>query len=206
MVVQPVVPVHKAPWGRKRYFISLPILSVVLLATVAASPTLLNHSFNVYNDGKLSITATIQSYVHLRGPTGQLIGYVIATNHHDFGILLRCVSIVITAGKGSVKNFKPDGFVMTIKLSLPTYEGLYVPAFTSVKIPFRGTFKGSILKLNAKGESFRVVPNIYYFDIYPTGWHHGPWKVVPYTYKVTKVCTVKSTSVFWNGWNSVCHT
>jgi hypothetical protein len=201
MVSEHVVRVRKAPWGRKRYFVPLPILSVLLLVTVAAAPSLLHATFNVYNDGALSISATIQSVVHPGGPTGKLTGFVTVTNHHPFAILLTSASVVITAGKGTVKHFHSDGFTITIKL--PTL--LLIEAGDKVKVSFSGSFTGSLFHLSPTGTSFLVVPNVHWFEVHSPTHHHKGWSVVgPFTYAKDKVCTVKATSVFSNGWGTVC--
>src|SRR6266566_2012645 len=63
-----------APWGRKRYFAPLPVLSVLLLATVIANPDILKTDFLLYQDSGLSIVARVSQVVHLSGPSGTTIG------------------------------------------------------------------------------------------------------------------------------------
>src|SRR5256885_7559107 len=70
-----------APWGRKRYLLPLPILSVLLLGTALASPGLLRMTVNVFKDANLTILASVQNVVHPSGPDGKLVGLMTVTNH-----------------------------------------------------------------------------------------------------------------------------
>src|SRR5207244_1544357 len=62
-----------APWGRKRYLLPLPILSVLLLGTALASPGVLRMTVSVFDDPNLTILASVQNVVHPSGPTGKLV-------------------------------------------------------------------------------------------------------------------------------------
>ncbi len=55
-----------APWGRKRYLLPLPILSILLLGTALASPGVLRMTVNVFDDANLTILASIQNVIHPR--------------------------------------------------------------------------------------------------------------------------------------------
>src|SRR5439155_13764921 len=70
-----------APWGRKRFLLPLPILSVLLLGTALASPGILRMTVNVFDDPNLTILASVQNVVHPSGPTGKLVGLMTVTNH-----------------------------------------------------------------------------------------------------------------------------
>src|SRR5438046_10560037 len=70
-----------APWGRKRYLLPLPILSVLLLGTALASPGVLRMTVNVFSDTNLTILASVQNVVHPSGPTGKLVGLMTVPNH-----------------------------------------------------------------------------------------------------------------------------
>src|SRR2546427_9694096 len=70
-----------APWGRKRYLVPLPILSVLLLGTALASPGLLRMTVNVFDDANLTILASVQNVVHPSGPDGKLVRLMTGTNH-----------------------------------------------------------------------------------------------------------------------------
>src|SRR5947208_14182790 len=73
--------IANAPWGRKRYLLPLPILSVLLLGTALASPGLLRMTVNVFDDPNLTLLASVQNVVHPSGPTGKLVGLLTVTNH-----------------------------------------------------------------------------------------------------------------------------
>lgn len=195
MVSPDIVRVRKAPWGRKRYFAPLPILSVLLLVTVVAAPSLLRTTFNVYDDGAFSISAAVQNVIHPGGPTGKFVGILTVTNLHPFAIELTSASTVITAGTGTVGSFTPDNFQITIPLRTP----LLVPAGATVRVAFSGSFTGSVLGLSPTGSSFLVQPDIHWSEV------HSPTDVVgPFAYTTARVCTVRTTSVFTNGWGTVC--
>src|SRR5436309_13266508 len=71
---------HRAPWGKKKHLAPLPILSVVLLLTAMASPTLLRMTVTLVDDSHLTIKASVQNVVHPSGPTGKIDGIMTLTN------------------------------------------------------------------------------------------------------------------------------
>src|SRR5438093_5143586 len=77
---------HRAPWGKKKHLAPLPILSVVLLLTAMASPTLLRMTVTLVDDTHLTIVASVQNVVNPSGPTGKMIGKMTVTNHEDSDI------------------------------------------------------------------------------------------------------------------------
>src|SRR2546427_11703470 len=73
---------HRAPWGKKKHLAPLPILSVVLLLTAMASPTLLRMTVTlVDDDSHLTIKASVQNVVHPSGPAGEIVGNMTVTNN-----------------------------------------------------------------------------------------------------------------------------
>src|SRR5207249_10574961 len=72
--------IANAPWGRKRYLLPLPILSVLLLCTALASPGVLRMTLNVFSDTNLTILASVQNVVHPCRPTGKPVGLMTVTN------------------------------------------------------------------------------------------------------------------------------
>src|SRR5438309_5375389 len=105
-----------APWGRKRFLLPLPILSVLLLGTALASPGLLRMTVNVFDDANLTILASVQNVVHPSGPDGKLVGFMMVTNHTSTATRLT----VATATIQSLTNRNPDGrIVATITIKVP---------------------------------------------------------------------------------------
>src|SRR5437016_5013722 len=127
-----------SPWGRKRYLLPLPILSVLLLGTALASPGLLRMTVNVFDDTNLTILASVQNVVHPSGPTGKLVGLMTVTNHASTDTRIT----VGTATIESLTNGNPDGRISaTISFNVP----LVVPAGATIKVSFTGPFSGSVL-------------------------------------------------------------
>src|SRR5437016_13723785 len=101
--------IANAPWGRKRYLLPLPILSVLLLGTALASPGLLRMTVNVFDDANLTILASVQNVVHPSGPTGKLVGLMTVTNHAS-------TATRVTGGTGTIPadtDRNPDGRINT---------------------------------------------------------------------------------------------
>src|SRR3989442_7885929 len=79
---------RRAPWGRKKHLLPLPILSVVLMVTAMASPAMLRMTVTVIDDTNLTLTASVQNVVHPFGPDGKIVGIMLVTNHASTDILL----------------------------------------------------------------------------------------------------------------------
>src|SRR5207247_7962951 len=73
--------IANAPWGRKRYLLPLPILSILLLGTALASPGVLRMTVNVFHDDNLTILASVQPVVHPSGPTGKPVAPLTVPNN-----------------------------------------------------------------------------------------------------------------------------
>src|SRR5437899_1348145 len=71
---------RRAPWGRKKHLLPLPILSVVLMVTAMAAPGLLHMTVTVIDDPNLKFTATVQNVIHPSGPDGKIVGIMTVTN------------------------------------------------------------------------------------------------------------------------------
>src|SRR2546430_10783906 len=150
-----------APWGRKRYLLPLPILSVLLLGTALASPGLLHMTVNVFDDTNLTILASVQNVVHPSGPDGKLVGLMTVTNHASTDTRLT----VATATIQSLTNGNPDARTVapfTIK------DPLLVPAGGTVKVSFSGPFTGTVADLRFR-DSFRVTPTVTWFSVSASG-------------------------------------
>src|SRR5207247_1374586 len=155
-----------APWGRKRYLLPLPILSVLLLGTALASPGLLRMTVNVFDDTNLTILASVQNVVHPSGPTGKLVGLMTVTNHAS-------TDTRITVGTATIESLtdgNPDNRITaTISFNVP----LVVPAGATVKVSFSGPFTGSVMNLHF-GDSFRVSPTVPWLSVPASGAAQGP--------------------------------
>ena len=178
-----------APWGRKRFLLPLPILSVLLLGTALASPGLLRMTVNVFDDSNLTILASVQNVVHPDGPDGKLVGVMTVTNHASTATRLTVANATIQ----SLTDGIPDGrIVATITIKVP----LLVPAGGTVKVPFAGPFTGSVLDLRF-GDSFRVSPTVTWFSVPASGPDQGP-----YTYAQAKTCTVSGVPLPSSVWTT----
>ncbi len=178
-----------APWGRKRFLLPLPVLSILLLGTALASPGVLRMTVNVFSDTNLTILASVQNVVHPSGPTGKLVGLMTVTNHAS-------TDTRITVGTATIEsltsaNGNPDGRITaTISFNVP----LTVPAGATVKVPFSGAFTGSVMNLHF-GDSFRVSPTVTWFSVPASGAAQGP-----YTYAQAKTCTISGNPLPSSVW------
>src|SRR2546421_9542186 len=183
--------IANAPWGRKRYLLPLPILSVLLLGTALASPGILRMTVNVFDDANLTILASVQNVVHPSGPDGKLVGLMTVTNHAS-------TATRITVGTATIEsltsaNGVPDHRITaTISFKVP----LVVPAGATVKVPFSGTFAGSVMDLHW-GDSFRVSPTVTWFSVPASGAAQGP-----YTYAQPKTCTISGAPLPSSVWTT----
>jgi hypothetical protein len=201
MPSQSIHTIANAPWGRKRFLLSLPILSVLLIGTALASPNQLRITVNVFDDSNLTIIASVQNVVHPDGPDGKLVGFVTVTNHASTDTRLTVATARIesltdrnAAGNPAGNQIgNSDGrLVATITLRVP----LLIPAGGTVKVPFSGSFTGSVLDLRF-GDSFRVTPTVTWFGVPASGPALGP-----YTYAQAKTCTVSGVPLPSSVWTT----
>ena len=194
--------VRHAPWGRKKFYAPLPILSVLLVAAAVAAPSALLHTtFTFFDDGHLTISATVQALVHASGPTGKLVGFMTVTNAYAFAIEISAASAVITSGTISGSTFTADA--QPVVLSVPLRVPLVVPAGATVKQQFSGDFSGSVLGLTP-ASSFEIAPSVSWVEV-----HSPPQTVGPFTYSTVKFCPTPftlSSSADANYWNDACFT
>ncbi len=169
---------RRAPWGRKKQLLPLPILSVVLLVTAMASPGLLRMTVTIIDDSNLTLVAAVQNVVHPSGLTGKIVGIMTVTNHAS-------TDIQITAASGRIQSLAPGTtspdprLDTTITIQVP----LVVRAGATVTVPFSGPFSGNVLLLNM-GDSFLVTPLITWFTVLSSGSLQGP-----FTYAQVKICS-----------------
>src|SRR2546425_4656154 len=170
---------RRAPWGRKKHLLPLPILSVVLMVTVMASPGLLRMTVTIIDDSNLTLTAAVQNVVHPSGPDGKIVGIMRVTNHASTDILLTIASVRIQSLAPETLGGSPDGRLdTTITINVP----LTVRAGATVNAPFSGPFSGNVLGLTL-GDSFSVTPLITWSTVLSSGSLEGP-----FTYDQAKVC------------------
>src|SRR3989442_15952827 len=168
---------RRAPWGRKKHLLPLPILSVVLMVTAMASPGLLRMTVTIIDDGNLTLTAAVQNVVHPSGPDGKIVGIMRVTNHASTDIRLTVASVRI---QSVAPGGAPDGRLdTTVTISVP----LTVQAGATVNAPFSGPFSGNVLSLSLS-DSFLVTPLITWFTVLSSGSLAGP-----FTYAQAKVCS-----------------
>src|SRR5438128_3169134 len=111
---------RRAPWGRKKHLLPLPILSIVLMFTAMASPGLLRLTVTIIDDTNLTLTAAVQNVVHPFGPDGKIVGIMRVTNHASTDILLTAASVRIQSlAPGEIPG-APDGRLdTTITINVP---------------------------------------------------------------------------------------
>ncbi len=186
-------PVKNAPWGRKRYYAPLPVLSVLLLTTALAAPDLLHTSFLLFQDSGLTIMARVQQVVHLSGPTGKILGIMTVTNRHPNG--LRIAAITATLSR------LPPASSITLTINIaPDRFPIDIAAGKTLNIQFSGPFSGDLTSL-ASGQQFSVAPSISWFGLEPSG------VVGPFSYTQSKTCTIPSSIVvnpLGGEWSTVC--
>src|SRR5207249_7105666 len=147
---------RRAPWGRKKHLLPLPILSIVLLVTAMAAPGLLHMTVTVIDDGNLQFTATVQNVVHPSGPDGKIVGIMTVTNRASTDIRITVASVRIQSlARGSPPGDPDSRLDTTITIKVP----LTVQAGATVTAPFSGQFAGNVLNLQTD-DSFRVTPLI----------------------------------------------
>src|SRR5437867_9601036 len=88
---------RRAPWGRKKHLLPLPILSIVFLVTAMAAPGLLHMTVTIIDDTNLKFTATVQNVVHPSGPDGKIVGIMTVTNKASTDIRLTVATVRIEA-------------------------------------------------------------------------------------------------------------
>ena len=178
---------RRAPWGRRKFLVPLPILSVLVMAVALAAPNLAHITVTVVDDSHLTMVATVQNVVHPTGPTGKLVGIVTVTNHGADAIQITNGTATIAAVAG--------GFNATVGIQVP----LVVGAGSSVTVSFSAPFDGAVTNLQL-GDSFLVTPLVTWFTLTASG------PVGPFTYATAKTCTTPTSLdlLGTNDWNTMC--
>src|SRR5437867_9288411 len=65
---------RRAPWGRKKHLMPLPVLSIVFLVTAMAAPSFHSMTVTIVADPNLKFTAAVQNVVHPYDPMGKIVG------------------------------------------------------------------------------------------------------------------------------------
>ena len=180
---------RRAPWGRKKHLLPLPILSIVFLVTAMAAPGLLHMTVTIIDDTNLKFTATVQNVVHPSGPDGKIVGIMTVTNKATTDIRITVASVRIQSlARGSPPGGPDSRLDTTITISVP----LTVRAGATVTAPFSGPFAGNVLSLQTD-DSFRVTPSITWFSVTSSGELQGP-----FTYNQVKTCSGPAPSLpYW---------
>src|SRR5438128_1107978 len=129
--------VRRAPWGFKRYYAPLPVLSILLLTTAIAAPDILRTNFLIYQDSGTTIVATVQQVVHLSGPTGKIVGIASVTNTRSFPIRILALSAALT------RDGTPASPIMLTINVAPGKFPIDIAAGDTAKIQFNGPFSGN---------------------------------------------------------------
>ncbi len=170
---------RRAPWGKKKHLAPLPILSVLLLLTAMASPTLLRMTVTLVDDTHLTIVASVQNVVHPSGPDGKIVGILTVTNHGSADIQITAASARIQSLAPGTPPGAPDNRLdTTITIKVP----VTVRAGATITVPFSGPFAGNILNLRMD-DSFLVSPSITWFGVTSSSVDG------PFTYSQAKICS-----------------
>ena len=182
---------RRAPWGRKKHLLPLPILSVVLMVTAMASPSVLRMTVLVFNDTNLTISASIQNVVHPSGTSGMIVGIMRVTNHDS---MANRITVAMATFQTLTDGGVDGRFATTISIHAP----FTVQAGDTVTVAFSGLFIGSVTSIDMNGDSFLVTPSVTWSTL-PTS---GP-ALGPFSYDQSKVCTVSVALISGsNGWNT----
>jgi len=174
------ISVRRAPWGFKRYYAPLPVLSILLLTTALAAPNILRTNFLIYQDSGTTIVATVQQVVHMSGPMGKILGIASVTNTRAFPIQILALSATLT------RDGTPDSPIMLTISVAPGKFPIDIAAGDTAKIQFSGPFSGDPTTL-APGQTFTVTPDFSWSEMPPSG------TVGPFSYTQAKDCTIPSS-------------
>src|SRR5256712_8064111 len=145
------ISVRRAPWGFKRYYAPLPVLSILHLTTALAAPDILRTNFLIFQDSGTTIVATVQQVVHMSGPTGKILGIAAVTNTRAFPIQILALSATLT------RDGTPDSPIMLTISVAPGKFPIDIPAGGTAKIQFSGAFSGDPTTL-ASGRPLTPAP------------------------------------------------
>ena len=171
---------RRAPWGLKRYYAPLPVLSILLLTTALAAPNILRTNFLIFQDSGTTIVVTVQQVVHMSGPTGKIVGIASVTNTRAFPIQILALSATLT------RDGTPASPIMLTISVAPGKFPIDIAAGDTAKIQFSGPFSGDLTTL-ASGQTFTVAPDFSWSEMPPSG------MVGPFLYNQAKDCTIPST-------------
>src|SRR2546422_11680195 len=172
--------VRRAPWGFKRYYAPLPVLSILLLTTALAAPDILRTNFLIFQDSGTTIVVTVQQVVHMSGPTGKILGIASVTNTRPFPIQIVALSATLT------RDGTPASPIMLTISVAPGKFPIDIAAGDTAKIQFSGPFSGHLSSL-VPGQTFTVTPDFSWSETPPSG------MVGPFLYNQAKDCTIPST-------------
>ncbi len=188
--------VRRAPWGYKRYYAPLPVLSVLILTTALAAPNILRTKFLIFQDPGTTIIASVQNVVHVSGPTGKIVGIATVTNTRPFPIQILALSAMLA--RVGPPGLSPITLVINITNSRFPID---IPAGGKQNIEFSGPFSGDLTTL-ASEQTFSVTPKLLWIEMPPSG------TTGPFDYTVAKTCTIPSaieTMPTDGEWSVLCH-
>src|SRR3989449_5271535 len=142
---------RRAPWGRKKPLLPLPILSVVLMVTAMASPGVLRMTVVVFDDSNLTISASIQNVVHPSGASGMIVGIMRVTNHDS---MANRITVAMATFETLTDGSLDGRFTMTISI----HASFTVRAGDTVTVAFSGLFIGSVTSIDMNGDAFLGTP------------------------------------------------
>ena len=193
-------PIRRAPWGRRGSYVSIPVVSVLLVVATFAAADVIGTQFTLFDDGALTLTARVDHVSRVSGPSGKIKGVLTVTNGHAFGIRITDAVTTIRSGTFASGAFTADGNVELVIDIASAGRTIFVASGETVKVPFPGKFTGNLLLLTAATD-FRVEPSIAWTEVHPTG------DVGPFSYTQTRVCQNPLDVVgapAGDRWNAAC--
>ena len=158
--------------GRRKYFVALPVLSVLFVVTALAAPTILHATFTVFDDGVLQIHMRVQQVTRRNALFGNVFGILIVDNGHDFAIRITGLRVEVLSGDSSSGTFEPDvlpdGVVLILMLENQKVP-FVIPAHTKLTKQFFASITGSPNALTLESDFLVQSSILAWEEIYASG-------------------------------------
>lgn len=164
------VSTQAAPRRVSRYFLPLPILSVLLVVAVLAL-NVAGTAFLLFDDGDVRVSVRADEFVRRNPVQGFVSGEVAIANGHPFDILLLHLQLTVLSGTfdEATETFHADRPPVRLSLRVPVAgNALLIPAGATVTAPFTGTLSGDFLALRTESD-FRLLGALQWAEVHPDG-------------------------------------
>lgn len=172
------------------YLLSLPVLSISVVAVVLALPVI-GTSFVLFDDGNLKVEGQVEKFLRRSAAQGFVEGRVIVENGYDFDILLLSLQLTIVSGRLEVDTvFSSDVPPARINLRFPSHGlSALIPAGGSFQGQFSGTVSGDLSALSPDSD-FQVFGEVVWAEV------HSDGTITTFTQKIGLVCVGVGNHVF----------